>query len=115
MFWSTKSRIGARFAVAVVGVLLASLVTAIPGTAEAGNPKVNVAVGQSVTQKMPTVIKTVSIANTDIADVVVAVNARVTMTATISAPTQRTVSNTMMWMDRTFSFLWDKFLGRETP
>jgi pilus assembly protein CpaC len=40
--------------------------------AGAMNPKISVSVGQSVTQEVPGAIKTVSIANTDVADVVVA-------------------------------------------
>src|SRR5262245_24808866 len=39
---------------------------------EAANPKISVSVGQSVTQRVATTIKTVSIADSDVADVVVA-------------------------------------------
>jgi Flp pilus assembly secretin CpaC len=47
------------------------LVAAIPSLV-AANPKIRVTVGQSETQKLDTVVKTVSIANSDVADVVVA-------------------------------------------
>ncbi len=55
-------------AVAVAGV--AALL--LPSRALAANEKLNVPVGQSITHSLPGSVKTVSIANSDIADVVVA-------------------------------------------
>lgn len=49
-----------------------ALVTFLPNLYAAKNQKISVTVGQSVTQKMPTNVKTVSIADTEVADVVVA-------------------------------------------
>jgi pilus assembly protein CpaC len=64
-------RFGARLAIAVLGASLAVLFsTGAP--AEAKTPKISVAVGQSVTQDTPGVIKTVSVADSKVADVVVA-------------------------------------------
>jgi pilus assembly protein CpaC len=51
--------------------LLPILVVIVPVVA-AANPKIRVTVGQSVTQKLDTTVKTVSIADSDVADVVVA-------------------------------------------
>jgi pilus assembly protein CpaC len=51
--------------------LLLTLVVAIP-TVVSANPKIRVTVGQSVTQSLETDVKTVSIADSDVADVVVA-------------------------------------------
>jgi pilus assembly protein CpaC len=68
---TTMKRFGARLAIAVLGASLAVLFST--GTpAEAKTPKINVAVGQSVTQNTPGVIKTVSVADSKVADVVVA-------------------------------------------
>lgn len=64
-------RFGARLAIAVLGVSLAVLFST-GSPAEARTPKINVAVGQSVTQDTPGVIKTVSVADSKVADVVVA-------------------------------------------
>jgi len=58
----------ASFGICFLGLLMSAMLA--PG--EAGNPKISVAVGQSVTQRVPTTIKTVSIADSDVADVVVA-------------------------------------------
>lgn len=46
--------------------------TILPSLAAAKNPKINVTVGQSVTHRLPTNVKTVSISDSDVADVVVA-------------------------------------------
>jgi pilus assembly protein CpaC len=51
--------------------LLLALVVTIP-TIVSANPKIRVTVGQSVTQSLETNVKTVSIADSDVADVVVA-------------------------------------------
>jgi pilus assembly protein CpaC len=51
--------------------LLPILAVMIPAIVSA-NPKIRVTVGQSVTQKLDTTVKTVSIADSDVADVVVA-------------------------------------------
>jgi pilus assembly protein CpaC len=48
------------------------LIPLLPSVSVAGNPKIRVTVGQSITHKVPDNIKTVSIANPEIADVVVA-------------------------------------------
>lgn len=55
----------------LVIALLPILVVALPAIASA-HPKIRVTVGQSVTQKLDTKVKTVSIADSDVADVVVA-------------------------------------------
>jgi len=55
--------------VTVAALLLCALV---PGPAQAKNPKIKVTVGQSVTHRLDQKIKTVSIADSDVADVVVA-------------------------------------------
>lgn len=49
-----------------------ALVTFLPGLSAAKKPKINVTVGQSVTQRLSTNVKTVSIADSEVADVVVA-------------------------------------------
>jgi len=49
-----------------------ALVALLPNLSAAANHKINVTVGQSVTQKTSTMVKTVSIADSDVADVVVA-------------------------------------------
>lgn len=51
---------------------VAMLYTTFPSVAAARNRKLSVTVGQSVTQKLPNNVKTVSIADSDVADVVVA-------------------------------------------
>ena len=58
----------ASFGICFLGLLMSAMLA----PAEAANPKISVAVGQSITQRVPTTIKTVSIANSDVADVVVA-------------------------------------------
>ncbi|MDP3911213.1 MAG: pilus assembly protein N-terminal domain-containing protein [Gemmatimonadales bacterium] len=55
----------------LVIALLPILVVALPAIVSA-NPKIRVTVGQSVTQKLDSKVKTVSIADSDVADVVVA-------------------------------------------
>jgi len=72
MIWSTMSRGRTRLGLAAWGITLVAIAMLVAVPAEAQRPKLSVAVGQSITQKMPTVIKTISIANTDVADVVVA-------------------------------------------
>src|SRR5262245_5002369 len=53
--------------------LLVALVLALaPGVALGAHPKIRVTVGQSVTRQLPQNVKTVSIADTKVADVVVA-------------------------------------------
>jgi len=49
-----------------------ALITLLPNLSVAKNTKIRVTVGQSVTYKVPNNVKTVSIADTDVADVVVA-------------------------------------------
>lgn len=61
-----------RLAAALSGVALLAALAFTAGAAEARNPKINVSVGQSVTQNTATLIKTVSIADSKVADVVVA-------------------------------------------
>jgi len=51
---------------------VAFLVIALMASSVFANPKIRVTVGQSVTQKLDTQVKTVSIADSDVADVVVA-------------------------------------------
>jgi pilus assembly protein CpaC len=58
----------ASFGICFLGLLMSAMLAPV----EAANPKISVAVGQSVTQRVPTTIKTVSIADSDVADVVVA-------------------------------------------
>ncbi|UCH84454.1 MAG: pilus assembly protein N-terminal domain-containing protein, partial [Candidatus Latescibacterota bacterium] len=50
----------------------ALLVVLLPAMSVAKNPKIDVTVGQSVTYKLAQPVKTVSIADSDVADVVVA-------------------------------------------
>ena len=50
-------------------VVLIAVIASVPAQA---NPKIRVTVGQSVTQKLDSAVKTVSIADSDVADVVVA-------------------------------------------
>lgn len=52
--------------------IFAVLLLAIPTIASAGNPKLRVTVGQSITERFGNQVKTVSIANSEVADVVVA-------------------------------------------
>jgi pilus assembly protein CpaC len=60
------------FRLSLTCALIAALVVvALDGPASA-NPKIRVTVGQSVTQKLDATVKTVSIADSDVADVVVA-------------------------------------------
>ncbi len=54
------------------GLCLVAALALTVSTAEARNPKISVSVGQSVTQSVSTLIKTVSIADSKVADVVVA-------------------------------------------
>jgi len=61
-----------RLAIALSGVAFLAALVFTAGAAEARNPKINVSVGQSVTQNTATLIKTVSIADSKVADVVVA-------------------------------------------
>ena len=61
-----------RIALANLGICFIAMLACSVLSAEAGNPKISVAVGQSITQRVPQTIKTVSIANSDVADVVVA-------------------------------------------
>jgi Flp pilus assembly secretin CpaC len=49
-----------------------AIVAFLPNLSAAKNPKINVTVGQSVTYKLATNVKTVSIADSDVSDVVVA-------------------------------------------
>jgi len=72
MIWTNLSRARVRLVCMVLGVALVALQGLGVGPAEARNPKLNVAVGQSITTRTVSLIKTVSIANTDVADVVVA-------------------------------------------
>ena len=58
-----------RWMIASVAVFLIAF---LPSIVTAKNAKINVTVGQSVTHKVSTRVKTVSIANSDIADVIVA-------------------------------------------
>jgi len=58
----------ASFGICFLGLLMSAMLAPV----EAANPKISVAVGQSITQRVPTTIKTVSIADSDVADVVVA-------------------------------------------
>ena len=51
---------------------VAMLYTTFPSVSVARNAKLSVTVGQSITQKLPNNVKTVSIADSDVADVVVA-------------------------------------------
>lgn len=59
----------ASFGICFFGMLMSAM---LAPPVEAANPKISVSVGQSVTQRVPTTIKTVSIADSDVADVVVA-------------------------------------------
>ena len=59
-------------AIARLALVVALAVPSVAQAAKANNPQINVIVGQSVTHKLDTKVKTVSIANSDIADVVVA-------------------------------------------
>src|SRR5215510_10262502 len=59
----------ASLGICFLGLLMSAMLAPV---VEAGNPKISVAVGQSITQRVPTTIKTVSIADSDVADVVVA-------------------------------------------
>jgi len=59
-------------AIARLALVVALAVPSVAHAAKANNPQINVIVGQSVTHKLDTKVKTVSIANSDIADVVVA-------------------------------------------
>jgi pilus assembly protein CpaC len=68
MSWFAKS-IRTISQLALVGVLLAGTTAR---AAAPNHPRINVIVGQSVTYKLDQKVKTVSIANSDIADVVVA-------------------------------------------
>lgn len=56
----------------LVIIMVAIAVLAQPCLSKPGNPKIRVTVGQSITQSVDQKIKTISIANSDIADVVVA-------------------------------------------
>ena len=58
----------ASFGICFIGMLMSAVLAPV----EAANPKISVSVGQSVTQRVATTIKTVSIADSDVADVVVA-------------------------------------------
>jgi pilus assembly protein CpaC len=58
--------------VLVWGICFVAALAWTVSAAEARNPKISVAVGQSITQSVPTLIKTVSIADSKVADVVVA-------------------------------------------
>ena len=66
MSWLTKS------IRAISGLALASALLVAPAAAAPNHPQINVIVGQSVTYKLDQKVKTVSIANSEIADVVVA-------------------------------------------
>lgn len=59
-------------AISRLALVVALAVPSVAHAARANNPQINVIVGQSVTYKLDTRVKTVSIANSDIADVVVA-------------------------------------------
>jgi pilus assembly protein CpaC len=59
-------------AISRLALVVALAVPSVAHAAKANNPQINVIVGQSVTHKLDTKVKTVSIANSDIADVVVA-------------------------------------------
>lgn len=72
MIWTNLSCAPVRLACTVAGVALVAMQGLGVGPAEARNPKLDVAVGQSITHRTVSLIKTVSIANTDVADVVVA-------------------------------------------
>ena len=61
-----------RLVLAALGLGFLTVSVLGAGIAEARNPKIAVAVGQSMTQSTPTLIKTVSIADSKVADVVVA-------------------------------------------
>jgi len=70
MSWLSKHKKAlSRFALAVAVLAAPTLSRA---AAAAGHPQINVIVGQSVTHKLDTKVKTVSISDSDIADVVVA-------------------------------------------
>lgn len=56
----------------LTGLVAAMIVAIVPTIAAAGHPKIPVTVGQSVTQRFENKVKTVSIADSDVADVVVA-------------------------------------------
>jgi len=56
----------------ILGVLVAVLALSLPAVVSAGNPKIRVTVGQSITERFGNQVKTVSIADSDVADVVVA-------------------------------------------
>ena len=53
----------ASLGICFIGLLMSAMLAPV----EAGNPKISVAVGQSITQRVPTTIKTVSIADSDVA------------------------------------------------
>ena len=61
-----------RLVLAALGLSFLAVLVLGAGIAEARNPKIAVSVGQSRTQSTPTLIKTVSIADSKVADVVVA-------------------------------------------
>jgi len=71
MIWTNLSRTRVRLVCMAAGVALVAL-QGLGSPAEARNPKLDVAVGQSITHRTVSLIKTVSIANTEVADVVVA-------------------------------------------
>lgn len=56
----------------LIGMFAMVLIVIVPSVVAAGNPKIRVTVGQSVTQLFAHNVKTVSIADSDVADVVVA-------------------------------------------
>jgi Flp pilus assembly secretin CpaC len=56
----------------LIVVLAVTMTVLAPGLIAASNPKIRVTVGQSITQQFPNNVKTVSIADSDVADVVVA-------------------------------------------
>lgn len=56
----------------LIGLVAVMIVALVPAIAAASNPKIPVTVGQSVTQRFGEKVKTVSIADSDVADVVVA-------------------------------------------
>jgi len=69
---TTMCHVRSRLAIALSGVAFLAALVFTAGAAEARNPKINVSVGQSITQNTSTLIKTVSIADSKVADVVVA-------------------------------------------
>lgn len=56
----------------IAATLVLATLAMLPGLAIANNPKIRVTVGQSMTQRFTAKVKTVSIADSDVADVVVA-------------------------------------------